>query len=262
MEIPKFGLGTYTVQGENCSNIVYKALETGYRLIDTAELYQNHQEIALAIKAATDANICMRNDIWITSKLHNRDQRKLNIGPAIQKILLDLQTDYLDLLILHSAQKNYSEAYSELIRCASHFNIKHIGVSNFRVDELESIINKTGIKPYLNQFEISPFNQRLALRSFMAENNILTQAYGSLTCNKALDSEHLVSSKYDPDELLLGWATHYNLRPIPTAHTTDHVVRNYQTMGEIKLDLSEVEQLDRITDYVCNYKHHQDKIYL
>ena len=289
MEMPPYGLGTYTVQGENCSNIILSALENGYRLIDTAELYQNHSDIAIGIKAATHANIVKREDIWLTSKIHNRDQRKLNIGPAIQKILTDLDTDYLDLIILHSAQKKYLEAYTELIRCASQFNVKHIGVSNFRVDELEKIIDKTGITPYLNQIEISPFNQRIALRSYMTEKNIITQAYASLTCGITLNSaaaasasaasaastesatdsttetsssEYLESSIYDPDQLLLGWATHYNLRPIPTAHNTDHLIKNLQTMKEIKLDQTHVEKLDQITEIVCNYKQHADKVYL
>jgi 2,5-diketo-D-gluconate reductase A len=315
MEMPPYGLGTYTVQGENCSNIISSALENGYRLIDTAELYQNHSDIAIGIKAATHANIVKREDIWLTSKIHNRDQRKLNIGPAIQKILTDLDTDYLDLIILHSAQKKYLEAYTELIRCAEHFNVKHIGVSNFRVDELEKIIDKTGITPYLNQIEISPFNQRIALRSYMAEKNIITQAYASLTCGITLNSdsesasvsaesasvsaesasvsaesasvsaesasvsaesaesasvsaesaestssEYLKSTIYDPDQLLLGWATHYNLRPIPTAHTTDHLIKNFHTMRDIKLDQIHVEKLDQITEIVCNYKQHADNV--
>ena len=281
MEMPSYGLGTYTVQGENCSNIILSALENGYRLIDTAELYQNHSDIAIGIKAATHANIVKRENIWLTSKIHNRDQRKLNIGPAIQKILTDLDTDYLDLIILHSAQKKYLEAYTELIRCASHFNVKHIGVSNFRVDELEKIIDKTGITPYLNQIEISPFNQRIALRSYMAEKNIITQAYASLTCGITLNSastesvsasstestettssEYLKSTMYEPDQLLLAWATHYNLRPIPTAHNIDHLIKNFQTMKDIKLDQTHVEKLDQITEIVCNYKQHADKIYL
>ena len=302
MQMPSYGLGTYTVQGENCSNIILSALENGYRLIDTAELYQNHSDIAIGIKAATHANIVKREDIWLTSKIHNRDQRKLNIGPAIQKILTDLDTDYLDLIILHSAQKKYLEAYTELIKCAEHFNIKHIGVSNFRVDELEKIIDKTGITPYLNQIEISPFNQRIALRSYMAEKNIITQAYASLTCGITLNSEsvsvtesiestsastsaesastsaesastsaestytasseYLKSTIYDPDQLLLAWATHYNLRPIPTAHKTDHLIKNFKTMKEIKLDQTHVEKLDQITEIVCNYKQHADKINL
>lgn len=260
--MPPYGLGTYTVQGENCSNIILSALENSYRLIDTAELYQNHSDIAIGIKAATHANIVKREDIWLTSKIHNRDQRKLNIGPAIQKILTDLDTDYLDLIILHSAQKKYLEAYTELIRCAEHFNIKHIGVSNFRVDELEKIIDKTGITPYLNQIEISPFNQRIALRSYMAEKNIITQAYASLTCGISLNSEYLISEEYNPDQLLLAWATHYNLRPIPTAHTTEHLIKNFHTMKEIELDQTHVEKLDQITEIVCNYKQHADKINL
>ena len=259
MEIPSFGIGTYTLKGENCSNIINSALDIGYRLIDTAELYQNHLDIAVGIKKAIDAKTIKREDLWITSKIHNKDQRKLNIGPAIQQILNNLDTDYLDLILLHSAQKNYTDAYCELIRCKEHFNIKHIGVSNFRIDELETIINQTNITPYLNQIEISPFNQRLNLRTFMSKNKILTQGYASLGCGKLFDSEHLKSTNYEPDQLLLGWATHYNLKPIPTAHNVEHLYRNYQTLKDIKLEQDNINKLDNITDIVCNYKQHQDK---
>jgi diketogulonate reductase-like aldo/keto reductase len=126
----------------------------------------------------------------------------------------------------------------------------------------------------------------------MAEKNIITQAYASLTCGITLNSEsvsvtesvsestsaeststsaestytasseYLKSTMYEPDQLLLGWATHYNLRPIPTAHKTDHLIKNFKTMKEIKLDQTHVEKLDQITEIVCNYKQHADKINL
>jgi 2,5-diketo-D-gluconate reductase A len=282
MDIPAFGLGTYTVQGETCSSIVNSALKIGYRWIDTAELYQNHVDISRGLKSAIENNIVSREDVWLTSKIHNRDQRKLNIGPAIQKIMSDLDVEYLDMILLHSAQKKYLDAYQELIRCKNHFNIRHIGVSNFREDELQTIIDKTGIKPYLNQIEVSPFFQRLRLRSFMTEQQILTQAYASLTCGNGLNSDKLIfgldsdsgsdpnsdsdpnseekyKHKHKPDELLLGWAKYYNLRPIPTAHNLEHLERNFHTLTNIVLDYSEINNLDQITDQIVNYKQHMDK---
>ena len=259
MEMPSFGLGTYTVQEDNCTNIIYNALEIGYRLFDTAELYQNHKDIALGIKKATEHNIIKREDIWLSSKIHNRDQRKLNIAQSIQKILLDLDTNYIDLIMLHSAQKSYANAYMELIRCKNHFDIKHIGVSNFRQDELETIIEKTGINPYINQIEISPFAQRLNLRSYMKEQNIISQAYGSLVCGKVFDSEHFMNLPYKPDQLLLGWAKYYDLKPIPTAHNLEHLKLNYQNLKITNLDKNTIEKLDLIDEQIYNYKQHADK---
>jgi len=260
MEMPLFGIGTYTVTGKDCSDIIFNGLQLGYRLIDTAELYDNHKDIAAAISLAQQHNIVKRNDIWISSKIHNRDQRRLNIAPAIQKILLDLNTNYIDLVMLHSAQKTYINAYKELLGVKNFLNIRNIGVSNFRQDELEEIIKQTGITPYTNQVEISPFNQRLQLRKYMKENNILTQAYGSLVCGKMFDSEYLNHDNKTPDQLLLGWAKYYNVRPIPTSHTLTELQTNYNILQYDNLDIQTIQQLDSIDEYVCNYKHHADKI--
>lgn len=259
IEIPSFGIGTYTITGEKCTNYVYNALTTHKcKLIDTAELYNNQIDIGNGIKLAINEQIISREDIWITSKIHNRDQRKLNIGPGINKIIKDLDVEYIDLILLHSAQKNYVEAYSELIRLKSHFNIRHIGTSNFRIDELENIINSTNIKPYLNQIEISPFLQRNNLRSFMNTHSIIIQAYSSLTCRKGLEHEKLNHQIYRPDELLLGWAKYYNLKPIPTSHNLEELNLNYQTFNNLNLNLEDVQLLDSITDKIINYKQHDD----
>ena len=260
MEMPLFGIGTYTVTDEKCSDIVVKGLQLGYRLIDTAELYQNHNNIAEGIYIAQQHNISTRDDIWISSKLHNKDQRRLNIAPAIHKILSDLNTHYIDLIMLHSAQKTYIDAYKELLNIKNFFNIRNIGVSNFRQDELETVIKHTGVTPYINQIEISPFNQRLQLRTYMKENNIITQAYGSLVCGKTLDSNYLLNPNNTPDQLLLGWAKYYNIRPIPTAHTLTELEINYKTLQNVNLDSQTIKQLDSIDEYICNYKHHADKI--
>ena len=260
MEMPLFGIGTYTVTDEKCSDIIFEGLKLGYRLIDTAELYGNHKDIALAISTAQQHNIVTRENIWISSKIHNRDQRRLEIGKAVQKILSDLNTNYIDLIMLHSAQKTYVSAYKELLTVKNYFNIKNIGVSNFRHDELEAIIKHTDITPYINQVEISPFNQRLQLREYMKEHNILTQAYGSLVCGKMFNSEYLQHDSNTPDQLLLGWGKHYNIRPIPTSHNITELQMNYNNLQNINLDIQTIQQLDLIDEYVCNYKHHADKI--
>jgi 2,5-diketo-D-gluconate reductase A len=260
MDMPLFGIGTYTVTGEECSNIIFKGLKLGYRLIDTAELYGNHTEVALGISTAQQYNIATREDIWISSKIHNRDQRRLEIGKAVQKILSDLNTNYIDLIMLHSAQKTYVSAYKELLTVKNYFNIRNIGVSNFRQDELEAIIKHTGITPYINQVEISPFNQRLQLREYMKEHNMLTQAYSSLVCGKMFDSKYLQHDSNTPIQLLLGWGKHYNIRPIPTSHNITELQMNYNTLQNINLDIQTIQQLDLIDEYVCNYKHHADKI--
>lgn len=259
MEIPSFGIGTYTLMGETCQNIIEHGIKMGYRLIDNAELYKNQADIKIGLKKVFDEGIISRDQIWITSKIHNKDQRHLNISSAIEKILNDLDLEYIDLILLHSAQKNYVKAYEELLRCKTHYNIRHIGVSNFRQDELENIIERTGIVPYINQLEITPFYQRNNLRSFMQQYDIKTQAYCSLTLGKGLGHQGLTHDRYTPDELLLGWAKFYNLKPIPTMFTIEHLRKNYHTLNNLYFERPEIEQLNSITDQIVNYKQHMDK---
>jgi diketogulonate reductase-like aldo/keto reductase len=260
MDIPNFGIGTYKLEGEACREIIYNGLKK-YRLIDNAELYKNQDDIKFGMKRAFDEGIVRREDIWITSKIHNKDQRHLNIAPAIDKILHDLDVEYVDLIILHSVQKNYVEAYEELLRCKSHFSDKmHIGVSNFRIDELDAIVEKTNVKPYLNQVEISPFYQRVALRSYLNRHDIKIQAYCSMVLGKRFDHPNLQDEQYSPDELLLGWAKHYNFRPIPTMLTMDQMNKNYRTLMNVTLEQDKINRMDAIDEQVVNYKQHMDKI--
>ena len=258
--MPNFGIGTYTLIDDECFNIVSEGLKYGYRLIDTAELYNNHTQISKSLKYVELNNNIKREEIWITSKIHNRDQRKLNIAPAIEKILKDLETNYLDLLLLHSVQKTYIDAYAELIRCQNHFNIKNIGVSNFRIDELEAIDKATNIKPYLNQIEISPFNKRLGLRKYMSDNNIRSQAYASLTCSESFDRKIFSDNNLDPIQSLLGWAKYYDLKPIPTVHNITHLKTNYDILNNYQIPSNDIDILDQNQEIIIKYKQHMDKL--
>ena len=258
MDIPEFGIGTYTLLGDQCQDIVYNGIKLGYRLIDSAELYQNGVAIGNAINQSISDGLITRDDIWITSKIHNKDQRHLNIGPSIKKILNDLHIDYIDLILLHSAQKNYYDAYTKLIECKNQYNIRHIGVSNFREDELVHISSAI-VKPYINQLEISPFYKREKLRSYMLSNNIKIQAYCSLTKGKCFDNTLLQHNILRPDELLLSWAKQYNLHPIPTPTSTDHLTKNYNTLTKINISSDIIQHLNSISDQCVNYKQHMDK---
>jgi diketogulonate reductase-like aldo/keto reductase len=255
MEIPSFGIGTYKLKDDNCYNIIKKGLNMGYRLIDTAELYDNHKSISQAIN---DSEID-RSQIWITTKIHNRDQRHLKISEAIDKIKKDLNIDYIDLVLLHSPQKTYRDAYKELISCKSQFNICNIGVSNFKIDELDKIISDTNITPFLNQIEINPFNQRIELRKYCSDKNINVQAYSSLVCGNSLNHPDLLNDYYTPVESLLNWARFYNLRPIPTMHTEEHLLENYNILSsELPINTDIIKSLDNISDIIINYKQHSD----
>lgn len=150
------GLGTYKLQDGICTQIIKSGLELGYRQIDTAQLYHNHTNIAQGISLSK----IPREDIFIISKIHNSNIKKLKISESIDMIKKELETDYIDLILLHNPVKNYQKAWEELIRCKEHQGIKNIGVSNFDICDLENIISQTNIYPYLNQIELNIFNQQ------------------------------------------------------------------------------------------------------
>jgi 2,5-diketo-D-gluconate reductase A len=181
------GMGTYWLTGENCVEIIKLGLELGYRLIDTAQLYHNHQDIAQGIKQSG----IPRDNIFIQSKIHNSNIRKSKIAESIDLIKKELETDYLDLVLLHNPVKNYENAWKELILCQNYFNIRYVGVSNFYEENLKNIIDKTGINPWLNQIELNLFNQQNDLIEFNKNNQIITQSHTTLTKGTLLNNNQL-----------------------------------------------------------------------
>ncbi len=171
------GLGTYKLDGLKCTQIVKSGLELGYRLIDTAQLYQNQEFISDGIKLSG----IPRTDIFVTSKIHNSNIRKLKIVESVEQIKKQLDTDYIDLILLHNPVKNYEKAWEELIRCKEHYNIRYIGVSNFSQPYLDKIIENTGFIPWLSQIELNIFNHQKDLIEYNNSKGIITQAHTTLT---------------------------------------------------------------------------------
>ncbi len=177
------GLGTYGIKGNECVDIVSKAIEIGYRTIDTAQLYKNHTEIKLGI----DLSGVNRSNIFIQSKISNKNISKLSICESICQIKSELGIEYIDSILLHNPVKNYVLAWEELIRCKEHTQIKNIGVSNFGIQDIVNIVKKTNVYPWLNQIELNIFNQQHDMIEYAKMNNIKIQSHTTLTNGKMLD---------------------------------------------------------------------------
>ena len=257
------GIGTYKLTGATCSDIVCNALIMGYRMIDTAVLYKNHSDIKLAIEKSGIS----RNNIYISSKIHDNTQKEQNdnnnaIRDSVMSILKELGTDYLDQLLLHSPVKHkfipswkiLEELYNEKI-------IRFIGVSNFRIHELELLLQNCKIPPYVNQIELSPFCTRNSLVSFCSSHGIIVQAYASLTVGRRLNDANLIaiaqSLNISPASLLLSWALHKNYYIIPKADNIKHLYENIN-VSSIKLDNSVIENLDALNECYYTIKKHSD----
>lgn len=233
----QIGIGTYKIQDDTCIDIVREGLNIGYKLIDTAQLYKNHTQVAEGIK---QSNI-NRSEIFITSKIHNRNIKSVNIAKAIDEIKKELDTDYIDLILLHNPVKNYDLAYAELIRCQNQQNILNIGVSNFMEDHLININNKTGINPFLNQIELNILNckQRQNLISYHKQNDILTQSHSNIKTH--MNSGELIKvpeeilSKYNITsiEYLLAYPIKQSIGIIPGTSNINHLRSNYELYNKI-----------------------------
>lgn len=224
------GLGTYRIQDEQCVQIVKTGLEIGYRLIDTAQLYKNHEFISQGIKKSG----IPRTDIFITSKIHNSNIKKLKIAESVWNIKKELETDYIDLILLHNPVKNYDKAWEELIRCKEQMGIRYIGVSNFYQQELDKIILNTEIIPWLNQIELNIFNQQKDMIEYNNSKGIIIQAHTTLTSGNLLFEPSLINwasqLNINVPELMFKYVLDQNIGILPTTTDINKLKSNYDML--------------------------------
>ena len=234
------GLGTYKLQDEICVDIIKSGLELGYRQIDTAQLYHNHTNIAQGISLSG----IPREDIFLISKIHNSNIKKLKISESIDMIKKELETDYIDLILLHNPVSNYNLAWKELIRCKEHQGIKNIGVSNFEISHLENIISETNIPPYLNQIELNIFNQQKKLIEYNKSYGIITQSHTTLTKSNLLDNQDLVKFAdilgITPPNLMYKFVLDQGIGILPRTTNYEHLVSNYELIGNLDKKIFDV----------------------
>ena len=221
------GLGTYKLQGDLCTKIIKKGLNIGYRQIDTAQLYHNHEQISEGIIQSS----VPRDEIFIISKIQNSNIKKIKMAESINNIKKELNTDFLDLLLLHNPVKNYALSWKELIVCKEQMNVKNIGVSNFNINHLENIINQTNYIPFLNQIEFNIFNQQQQLIEYHKKNNIITQSHTTLTNGILLENNELRDfSKLlnlSPIEIMYKFVMDQNIGILPRTSKIKHLLSNW-----------------------------------
>jgi len=183
--IPQLGLGVWQVDHGITAQVVGWAIKAGYRLIDTAEGYQNEEGVGEAIRAAA----VPRRELFITSKLRNGAHQRDAALRAFDETMEKLGVEQIDLFLIHwpvPSRDRYVEAWKTLIELKQAGRIKSIGVSNFNRDHLERIIGETGVVPVANQIELHPRFQQRALREFHARHNIHTESWSPLGSGRLL----------------------------------------------------------------------------
>ena len=253
MKIPSLGLGTYRVKSEYCEPAVEHALNNGYRLIDTANFYLN--EVAVG-KGIEKSNL-KREDVFLTSKIwpsHFAYQKCLE---AIDDTLRRLNTDYLDLLLLHQSVGKYKDAYKALEVAVEAGKLKAIGLSNFVGEELQDILDIASIKPVLIQVECHPYYQQKALKEEVAKEGILLESWfplGSADKNLLEDPVFVrLAEKYHKSvvQIILRWHVQYGNIVIPGSKNPTHIDENIDIYDFefTEEEMAEIAALDKNKRY-------------
>ena len=248
--MPQLGLGVWQASNEDVVTAIHKALEVGYRSIDTAAAYKNEQGVGDALKSAGIA----RDELFITTKLWNDDQKRPL--EALEESLEKLQLDYVDLYLMHwpvPAIDRYVEAWKGMIELQQEGLIKSIGVCNFNVEHLQRIIDETGVTPVINQIELHPLLQQRQLHAWNATHKIQTESWSPLAQGgEGVFDQKIIrtlADKYSktPAQIVIRWHLDSGLVVIPKSVTPSRIAENFD-VWDFRLDkdeLSEIAKLDQ-----------------
>lgn len=249
VDIPALGFGVWQMEDlQECENAVIKAIETGYRMIDTASIYQNETAVGKAVKnSGTD-----REELFITSKLWVQDTSYEKAKGAFQRTLDRLQLDYLDMYLIHWPYADFTGAWKAMEALYQEGKIRAIGVCNFPEDKLEELKAAATVLPVINQIELHPIFQQKTLHQYNRENNIITQPWSPLGNGNAglLDNADLksIGEKYGKSvaQVILRWHLQEGFCVIPKSVTPSRIEENFNVF-DFELaenEMSTVRSLD------------------
>ncbi|QNE17661.1 aldo/keto reductase [Kribbella qitaiheensis] len=242
-EMPVLGLGVWQVpDGPACEGAVTAALETGYRLIDTAQAYGNESSVGRAIRSSG----IPREEIFLTTKFHPGRRDPL---AEMEKSLERLGTDYVDLYLVHWPEGGPTRAWPGMEAANVAGLAKGIGVSNYSAAELEELSKVSQITPAANQFQFSPFLYRRSLVEACTDAGIVAQAYSPLGTGEHLDDpvveQIATATDRTPAQILIRWAVQKGLSVIPKSTHRGRIEENFDVLG-FELDEASVEALDAL----------------
>ncbi|MGI6516860.1 MAG: aldo/keto reductase [Fermentimonas caenicola] len=249
VKMPILGLGVFQVTDlAECEQSVLTAIQTGYRLIDTATVYGNETAVGNAIKKSGVA----RNELFITTKLWATDTGYEKTKKAFEKSLNKLQLDYLDLYLIHQPIGDIHSSWRAMEELYKAGKIRAIGVSNFHPDRVMDLIIFNEIVPAVNQIETHPFNQQIETQQFLKENKVQIQSWASFAegKNDLFKNELLASigKKYNKSiaQVVLRWLIQRGVAVIPKSVRKERIEENFNVFDfELSADdMSVIQTLD------------------
>ena len=258
--MPILGFGVFQVTDlAECERSVLDAIETGYRLIDTAQSYMNEEAVGKAIKQSG----VPREELFITTKLWVQSNGYEGAKKAFEASLKKLQLDYLDLYLIHQP---YGDVYGEW-RAMEEFykegKVKAIGVSNFHPDRLMDLIVNNEIVPAVNQIETHPFHQQIQTQQFLQENNVQIESWGPFAegKNNIFQNELLASigKKYNKTiaQVILRWLTQRGVVAIPKSVRKKRMEENFNSL-DFELNTEDMQAIKTLDTATSQFFDHRD----
>lgn len=240
MAIPVIGVGTFRLKDDVVIASVKNALDVGYRAIDTAQIYENEEAVGQAI---AESGIS-RDELYITTKIWIENLSKDKLIPSLKKSLSDLQTDYVDLTLVHWPSPNDAVSVEEfmqaLLEAKKQGLTREIGISNFTIPLMENAIAAVGVENIAtNQIELSPYLQNKKVVEWAKQHNIHITSYMTLAYGKALNDETIaqIAQKHSatPAQVILAWAIGEGYSVIPSSTKRENLLSNLQAT-QLQLD--------------------------
>ena len=242
--IPAIGLGLWLITDrEACISSVNAALEAGYRHFDTAQAYENETYTGWAL---ANSNV-PRKERFITTKISNDNQGWDELIPSFEASLKKLQTNYVDLLLLHfPVTETRRPAWRQMEELHQDGRAKAIGVSNYTITHLKELLAECSVPPAVNQVELHVFLQQPELVKFCQDNNIVVEAYSPLAHGEGMDNPVLVelAKKHHKTaaQIMIRWCIEVGTVPLPKSETPERIKQNIEVF-DFELDKDDMAKL-------------------
>ena len=251
VKMPMAGIGTFLLTPDEAENSVLSALKNGYRLVDTANAYVNEKAVGRAMKKSG----VPREQIFLETKLWPSFYEQAD---AVEKTLERLDTDYIDLLLIHQPAGNYTAGYRQMEAAYKAGKVRAIGLSNFNKEQMEEILSICEVRPTVLQTELHPYHQEKELKTFLKENGMVAQSWYPLGHgDKALLEEPLfaeLGKKYGKSsaQVILRWHIQDGNIVIPGSKNPTHIQANFDLFDFALTD----EEMDKIAAMNKNARYY------
>ena len=248
VEMPQLGMGVWKVNNSGASQAVQWALKHGYKAIDTAKQYGNETGVGEGLQKGFADNGLKREDIFLTTKIFNGDQGYQSVLDNFEGQLKRLQTDYVDLLLIHwPVNGTYLDTWRALEKIYKEGKARAIGVSNFNITKLKDILKHGSIKPAVNQMEFNPLCQDEDIKNFCDKHDIYLEAWSPLGGGTVLGDSRLkkIADKYNKSvaQIILRWDLQRGVITIPKSVHEERIVQN-SDVYDFELSDADVQEIN------------------